>query len=49
MRIGALDDLAVEFENKAQHAMRGRMLRTEVEKLRKLSSSLVTRPFLERK
>ena len=31
MRIDALDDFAVEFENKAQHAVRRRMLRTEVD------------------
>ena len=31
MRIDALDDLAVEFEHQAQHAMRGRMLRPEID------------------
>ena len=31
MRIDALDDLAVKFEHQAQHAMRGRMLRTEID------------------
>ena len=31
VRIDALDDLAVELEHKAQHAMRGRMLRAEVD------------------
>ena len=31
MGIDALDDFAVEFENKAQHAVRRRMLRTEVD------------------
>jgi hypothetical protein len=31
MRIDALDDLAVELEHKAQHAMRGRMLRPEID------------------
>jgi hypothetical protein len=31
VRVGALDDLAVEFEHQAQHAVRGRMLRPEVQ------------------
>ena len=31
MRIDALDDLAVELQHEAQHAMRGRMLRAEVD------------------
>ena len=31
VRIGALDHFAVEFEHQAQHAVRGRMLRTKVE------------------
>ena len=31
MRIDALDDLAVELEHQAQHAMRGRMLRPEID------------------
>jgi hypothetical protein len=31
MRIGANDDFAVEFQHQAQHAVRRRMLRTEVE------------------
>jgi hypothetical protein len=31
MRIHALDDLAVEFEHEAQHAVRGRMLRAEID------------------
>lgn len=31
MRIDALDDLAVKLENKAQDAMRGRMLRPEID------------------
>ena len=31
MRIDALDDLAVEFQHQAQHAMRGRMLRPEID------------------
>ena len=31
MRIDALDDLAVEFEHQAQHAVRGRMLRPEID------------------
>ena len=32
MRIDALDDLAVEFEHEAQHAMRRRMLRAEIDR-----------------
>src|SRR5690606_36115092 len=31
MRVGSLDDLAVELEYKPQHAVRGRMLGTKVE------------------
>jgi hypothetical protein len=31
MRIDPLDDLAVQFEHKAQDAMRRRMLRTEID------------------
>src|SRR5262249_42022236 len=31
MRIGAGDDLAVEFEDEAQHAVRSRMLRAEID------------------
>ena len=31
MRIDALDDFAVELEHEAQHAMRRRMLRPEVD------------------
>ena len=31
MRVDALDDLAVELEHKAQHAMRRRMLRPEID------------------
>jgi hypothetical protein len=31
MRIDALDDLAVELEHEAQHAMRGWMLRPKVD------------------
>ena len=31
MRIDALDDLAIELEHQAQHAVRGRMLRTKVD------------------
>jgi hypothetical protein len=31
VRVGALDDLAVEFQHQAQHAVRGRVLRTEVQ------------------
>ena len=31
MRIDALDDLAVEFQHQAQHAVRGRMLRAEID------------------
>ncbi len=31
MRIDALDDFAVEFEHQAQHAMRRRMLRPEID------------------
>src|SRR5262249_8657249 len=31
VRIDALDDFAVEFEDETQHAMRGRMLRPEVD------------------
>ena len=30
MRIGALDDFAVEFEDRAQHAMGRRMLRPKI-------------------
>ena len=30
VRIGALDDLAVELEHQAQHAVRRRMLRPEI-------------------
>ncbi len=33
VRIGALDHLAVELEHEAQHAVRGRMLRAEVERV----------------
>ena len=32
MRIGALNDLAVHLEHQSQHAVRGRMLRPEVER-----------------
>ena len=32
MRIDALDDLAVEFEHEAQHAVRRRMLRAEIDR-----------------
>ena len=32
MRIGPLDHLAVHLEHEAQHAVRGRMLRAEVER-----------------
>ena len=32
MRIDALDDLAVEFEHQAQHAVRRRMLRPEIDR-----------------
>jgi hypothetical protein len=32
MRIDALDDFAVQLQHEAQHAMRGRMLRTEVDR-----------------
>ncbi len=38
MRIDALDNLAVKFEDKAQDAMRGRMLRTPVQ--RKIADSV---------
>jgi hypothetical protein len=31
MRIDTLDHLAVEFQNKAQNAMRGRVLRAEID------------------
>ena len=31
MRIDPLDDLAVEFEHEPQHAVRGRVLRPEIE------------------
>ena len=31
MRIDALDHLAVELEHQAQHAVRGRMLRAEID------------------
>ena len=31
MRVDPLDDLAVELEHEAQHAMRGRMLRPEID------------------
>ena len=31
MRIDALDDLAVELQHQAQHAMRRRMLRPEID------------------
>ncbi|XNV46145.1 hypothetical protein ACL7B0_05960 [Bordetella pertussis] len=33
MRVGALDDFAVELEDQAQHAVRGRVLRAEVERV----------------
>ncbi len=33
VRIGALHDLAVELEHEAQHAVRGRVLRTEVQRV----------------
>ena len=32
MRIDPLDDFAVEVKNQPQHAMRGRMLRTEIDR-----------------
>ena len=32
MRIDALDDFAVEFQHEAQHAVRRRMLRPEVDR-----------------
>ena len=32
MRIDALDDFAVEFQHEAQHAVRGRMLRAEIDR-----------------
>ena len=32
MRIDALDDLAVELEHEAQHAVRRRMLRPEIDR-----------------
>ncbi len=32
MRIDALDDLAVQFQHQAQHAVRGRVLRAEIER-----------------
>ncbi len=32
MRIDTLDDFAVEFENEPQDAMRGRMLRTQIDR-----------------
>jgi hypothetical protein len=32
MRIDALDDFAVELQHEAQHAMRGRMLRSEIDR-----------------
>jgi hypothetical protein len=31
VRIDALYDFAIEFEHEAQHAMRGRMLRAEID------------------
>ena len=31
MRIDAGDDFAVEFQHQAQHAVRGRMLRSEID------------------
>ncbi len=33
VRIGALDHFAVEFEHEAQHTVRGRVLRTEIERV----------------
>jgi hypothetical protein len=33
VRVGALDDLAVEFEHQAQHAVRGRVLGPEVQRV----------------
>ena len=33
VRIGALDHFAVEFEHEAQHAVRGRVLRTEIQRV----------------
>ena len=33
VRIGALDHLAVELEHEAQHAVRGRVLRAEVQRV----------------
>ena len=32
MRIDALDDFAVQFQHQAQHAVRRRMLRSEVDR-----------------
>ena len=32
MRVDALDDLAVELQNKSEHAVRRRMLRPEVDR-----------------
>ncbi len=33
MRIGLLNDLAIELEHQAQHAVRGRMLRPEIHRV----------------
>jgi hypothetical protein len=33
VRVGALDDLAVQFQHQAQHAVRGRVLRAEVQRV----------------
>ena len=38
VRIGALDDFAVEFEHQAEHAVRGRMLGTEVDGVVRISA-----------
>ncbi len=43
MRVDALDDFAVEFEHEPQHAMRGWMLRPEID--REIAEVLVSGRF----
>ncbi len=46
MRIDPLDDLAVELQHEAQHAVRRRVLRAEIDrKLRMLCSPMSAQPF----
>ena len=47
MRIDALDDLAVELQHQAQHAVRGRMLRPEIDgEVAEVASAISATPAL---